>query len=171
MQKRKPTSYQMLRCKNCGGQGHTAWRCFEKRKPIRKESKKHLEKRLATSSRWFSDNPSDSSGFWYCYLNISKRCPRRLDKSQLTLEHVYPKGKYPALAFYEINLKPACSYCNKEKLSNTINKLRIVYPHLNEMIATSEWQEWEDSMEALALQLGILLDRPPVEPPEELGLD
>ena len=169
MLKRKARSYQRKACTYCKQTGHDALHCFDKRKPIRKESKKTHDARVNTTTEWYASNPPDAYGDWMCYLQISPMCPRRINRSQITLEHVYPKNKYKKLRYTILNIKPACAFCNKLKLSNTINKLRWYFPQLEEMIATSEWQEWEDQIEALATQLGIRLDRPLVEPQQ--GLD
>lgn len=158
--KRKPLR-KNLKCTNCNRDGHTSLMCFNKRrKPIKHESDKKRATRMLYSTQWFNENPSGSDGKWPCYLQIHPWCPKRTSRQQLQLEHVYPKNKYPQLVVETLNIKSACAYCNKLKLSNTINQLCKFYPNLVALIRTPEWQYWEDQMEILASRLGLRLDRP-----------
>lgn len=153
------------KCKYCGLPGHTQSQCFSKpRKPIDKESAKTRRNREVTARKWFAIYPPDEYGHWECYLQISPYCPRVLTRATINLEHVYPKGKYKALRYIPENIKPSCRYCNQVKLSNTVSKLMLFYPRLRLMVATPEWQEWEDQMETVADQLGLQLDRPGLGP-------
>lgn len=160
MYKRKAI-HKNLRCRNCGADGHTALMCYKKRRTVpRAESPKRKALRLSTAAQWLKENPPDQDGMWACYLGISPHCLRVVNRSQVQLEHVYPKNKYPALRYTTLNIKPSCGPCNSLKLSNTINRLCKFYPNLIGLVSTSEWQAWEDQMESLATELGILLDRP-----------
>ena len=150
------------RCSLCGRDGHTSIMCWNKpKKAMRQEAVNTRVKREATSNEWYRQHRPDKDGFYTCYLQISPYCPRKVDRGRgMTLEHVYSKRDYPELRYYSLNLKPACDACNKLKLSNSINKLCKFFPRLTELVATPEWQEWEDQMQALATSLGIRLDRP-----------
>lgn len=46
------------------------------------------------------------------------KCPLCGQGYVTTLDHHLPKTDYPALAVIPVNLIPACSYCNKEKLQD-----------------------------------------------------
>ena len=164
MLKRKVRPYQK-KCSYCGKSNHTAFNCYQKRKDnktpqMRQESESHKHKRTITATYWFQDNPPDKDGHWLCYLQISPFCPRILNRDTITLEHVYPKAKYPELQFMPENLKPSCEFCNKLKWHNTIYKLVPFYPNLALLVATPEWQKWEDSMEVIANLKRIKLERP-----------
>lgn len=58
------------------------------------------------------------------------RCPicgASFGYSQVTLDHVLPKSKYPSLAILPVNLVPICLYCNMRK--NSKIKGRIFHPY------------------------------------------
>ena len=148
-------------CSFCGSPTHSSFNCYSKRrsgfdstgnykklkqkqkKHLRPESKKHNSKRAVLSNTWHILNPPDYRGGYTCYLQISKNCPKWMAKAYTTLEHVYPKNKYPELRWNVLNIKPACEWCNAEKLSNTVYQLAVIYPHIVTMIAAPEWQAWE----------------------------
>lgn len=44
------------------------------------------------------------------------RCPLCTQRSVTTLDHYFPKARFPALAVAPLNLVPACAECNKAKL-------------------------------------------------------
>lgn len=112
------------KCKTCGSNYHTSLMCPHKpRRPLRQESEKSKSKRTATSREWFRLNPPDARGVWYCYLQISPRCPIKLTRSTITLEHVKSKVRHPELKYDVTNLKPACEYCNKLKGSLDVDQL------------------------------------------------
>lgn len=66
--------------------------------------------------------PEDSLGrhFYEMLLQSSphNKCPLCGVGFVTTLDHHLPKTDYPALAVTPVNLIPACSYCNKEKLQD-----------------------------------------------------
>lgn len=115
------------KCSQCGGTGHSKVSCFATpKKAIKKEADSTKAKRQATSRAWFEQNPPDSNGNWQCYLQISPDCPRILNRSTITLEHVKSKVRYPALKFDVNNLKAACSPCNKMKGSLDLDELPML---------------------------------------------
>lgn len=165
---RKDFRKRTAKCTYCGGIGHSSFGCYQKpRNTMQLESTKSKEKRQALSQEWHKLNKPDATGHWYCYLCISPHCTPILDIQGLTLEHVYPKNKYPKLKYEVLNVKASCAACNKLKMSNTINRLSHWMPRIRELVGTPEWQMWEGQMAELADQLGILLDSPP---PGQLGL-
>ena len=153
-------------CNSCGSRGHFSSFCPRKarRNSLRKEAIATKAKRTTTSTRWFNNNPPDKNGFYHCYLQISPYCLHRLTNKQTLMEHVYPKLKYPALRYEPLNLLPSCEMCNKLKGSNTIAALHRsgMFPILDTMVRTVEWQNLEDLLEFRAAQLGLRLDRPEV---------
>ena len=160
MLKRKAI-HKHLKCGYCGKDGHTSMMCHAKpKKRIKKEADKARVQRQTVTTEWKRSLVPDRDGYYTCYLQISPSCPRRLTKLQVVPEHVYPKSKYPELKYEKLNLKIACEYCNKLKLSNTINKLCKFYPNLIDLVQTEEWQLWEDQIEAVAARLNVRLDRP-----------
>lgn len=132
-------------CKWCGSDQHTSFYCYKKVnkpiahstkplkrpiKPIRHESYKSKQKREATSALWYKINQPDSRGYWYCYLCISPRCLYRLDRMDVTLEHVRSKARAKHLQYDVNNLRPACSFCNEKKRSLDLIDLVAEFPHL-----------------------------------------
>lgn len=103
-------------------------------KTIRPESYKSKQKREATSVLWFELNPPDSKGYWYCYLRISPNCLYKLDRRDVTLEHVRPKARAPELKYEVTNLKAACANCNGLKLTQDLEDLVDEFPHLQQYI-------------------------------------
>lgn len=97
---------------------------------IKQESDKAKAKRLATKRKWLRQNPPNQFGQWECYLKISKYCLGTMDITTLTLEHVEPKVKAPEKKYDIKNIKPSCSWCNKMKGSQSLEKLSETYPHL-----------------------------------------
>lgn len=115
------------KCKHCGSSWHPSMNCpGVPKKAIKKESNSTRSKRVATSKLWFQINPPNASGHWICYLNTSPECPRVLDRSTITLEHVKSKVRYPELRYDVTNLKPACSHCNKLKGSLDLDELPML---------------------------------------------
>jgi hypothetical protein len=49
---------------------------------------------------------------------LQGRCPLCTQRSVTTLDHHLPKARFPALAVAPLNLIPACSDCNKAKLTS-----------------------------------------------------
>lgn len=122
--------------KYCDGCGitHTSIMCFNKpRRSIRKESVKTHDRRTETSREWFKLNPPDEKGVWICYLTISPRCPIKLTRSTIRLEHVKSKARYPELKYSVDNLKPACDYCNKLKGSQEVAEVLKKHKLLNKI--------------------------------------
>lgn len=101
-------------CKNCGSIWHTAW-AHKQTKPMRHESKKAQDKRLATREKWFEENPPDANGNWKCYIPKHPLCPRLLDHKTIRLEHDLSKARRPDLIYETSNIHPACDYDNKAK--------------------------------------------------------
>lgn len=68
----------------------------------------------------------------YCnaqYLNIIKKKEEKEEKIYLcfTLDHFYPKSKYPYLSISPLNLIPICSSCNQ--LKSDMDILSKPFPH------------------------------------------
>ena len=103
---------------------------MKKQKWIKPESDKSKTKRIIMHKKWVKDNPPDDDGTWECYLQISSKCLKRVSKRTMTKEHVEPKVKRPDLKFDPNNIRPACSWCNKLKGSQTLEQLAKTFPHL-----------------------------------------
>ena len=121
------------KCKNCGGKHYKTF-CYQNRKPIKQESFKSRDKRQVTKSLWFIKNRPDENGYYYCYLRIHSQCPNRLLESEVTLEHVKPKQRYPELKHDLNNLKASCSKCNELKSGISLEKLAESFPHLKKYL-------------------------------------
>ena len=122
-------------CDDCGIT-HTALMCFNKpRLPIRPPKGLNRSQRKA---KFMAANPPDDYGLWRCYLKISPACIIRMDKDQLTVEHVKPVGSYPELKDDLDNMKPACFFCNTLKGSRSIEALAKTYPHLEPLVVDSD---------------------------------
>lgn len=65
----------------------------------------------------------------------------------LTLEHVYPKVKFPEFKYNYKVLKPACAFCNKLKGSNTPEQLAIYFVNIAILLQTPEWKVWKQELE------------------------
>lgn len=108
---------------------------------LSRESKKSQQKRKQTAARWFENNPPDEDGYWDCYLQISDYCHKRVNRPMITLEHCYPKFKYPELKHVQENIKPSCAFCNKLKGSKTLQQLARIFPKIDAMLKTPYWIE------------------------------
>lgn len=126
-------------CKHCGLMGHFAYACYQNPKRALKQLKRTEIKRSTkpinkigkttkqwyiTRATWIRKNPPDANGFWQCYLQIHPWCPGRVDIKHLTLDHVISRSRAPSLRFALDNLKPACSYCNTEKGSKSLDYVK-----------------------------------------------
>jgi len=94
-----------------------------KRTPIKKIGKQ-TKQWFVTRATWIRKNPPDKNGNWYCYLRIHPWCPGKLTLETLTLDHVIPRSHDPKLRFNLDNLKPACEYCNSEKGSKSLDRIK-----------------------------------------------
>lgn len=120
-------------CKWCGKMGHFSYACFNnpkrklkaiKRSPINKVGKT-TKQWLITRATWIKKNPPTIDGkYWVCYLQIHPWCPVRIDLANLTLDHVISRSHAPNLRFNADNLMPACKYCNTEKGSRSLDKVK-----------------------------------------------
>lgn len=138
------------KCKHCGSGDHYSYTCFQRpMNPIQQQSPKHRRKYLQLRSAWFTANKPTGAQTWQCYLNISPHCPRLLTSATLQLEHVRARTRHPRLAFELENIKPACEYCNRLKLSWDISQLAETFPHIFAMITTPEWQAYEKRLDEL----------------------
>jgi len=149
-------------CSYCGGEGHTAFLCYQRRKSehlkrtkLRPESKATNSKRAILRNTFFANNPPDNQGGYSCYLQIHSSCPKWVSKKQVTLEHVLPRAKYPELKYNVLNIMPSCTFCNATKLSSTPYQLALFWPHIAKMIDTPDWKKWEDSIKPF-LKYGML---------------
>ena len=99
--------------------------CFlhKPKKPLRKEAVKTRAKRLDTRTEWMVNNPSDEWGWWYCYLDISPQCMKRMNIQTLVLEHVESKARHPERKYDPANLRPACDPCNELKGSRSADEV------------------------------------------------
>lgn len=120
-------------CKYCKQMGHFSYACFQnpkrtlkklKRSPIKKVGK-YTKQWLVTRATWIRNNPPPiDDQYWVCYLQIHPWCPKQIDISRLTLDHVVSRTRDPGKRFSANNLKPACSYCNVEKGSKPIEAIK-----------------------------------------------
>lgn len=123
-------------CKFCGLTGHFPYQCranpkkamkrssIRQRKPINKIGKQ-TKQWFITRSTWIRKNPPPIDGkYWECYLQIHPWCPRLIDLSQLTVDHVDARSRDPSLRFKLSNLKPACKYCNEMKGSKSLDQVK-----------------------------------------------
>lgn len=121
-------------CKFCKLMGHFPYQCRAnpkvvlkrkvglKRTPLKRVGKQ-TKQWLVTRATWIRKNPADDEGYWYCYLQISPWCPKKLTLEMLTIDHVVPRSRDPKLRYAQENLKPCCRYCNELKGSRTLDKL------------------------------------------------
>ncbi len=153
MLRRKALQNKKESCKWCGGRNHLSLTCYRRPKhPLLKESKTARSKRQSMASIWFRQNPPDENGNWYCYLQITKRCPKVLTRETITLEHVYPRARYPELKYRVENIKPSCAFCNKEKGKNTLAQIALLYPHIASMITSAAWEQWDSDLQRFVKQ-------------------
>lgn len=121
-------------CKYCGLMGHFPYACYQnpkralrkslKRTPIKKVGKQ-TKQWFITRATWIRKNPPTMEGrYWECYLQIHQWCPRRIDITRLTLDHVVSRSRDPSLRFTLSNLKPCCTYCNIEKGSRSVEEVQ-----------------------------------------------
>lgn len=120
-------------CKHCGLKGHFSYACFYnpkrtlkklKRSPI-KSVGKTTKQWLVTRAAWIRKNPPPIDGqYWMCYLQIHPYCPKQLDIDHLTLDHVVSRSRNPSLRFNADNIKPACSWCNHQKGSRSLDQVK-----------------------------------------------
>jgi 5-methylcytosine-specific restriction endonuclease McrA len=161
-------SHPIKPCKNCGRTGHYAINCYNlrrpslrQRKPLRLRSQKEEERYGIFHKKWHAINPPNAEGFWVCYLQISKGCPKVLTYEELQLEHVFPRSKYPELKYVLANVKAACAPCNKLKRSNTIYQMALFYPRLAELINSPEWFRLVAELGVFSSQLQRQVGPPP----------
>lgn len=74
----------------------------------------------------------------------SGRCPLCGQRIATTLDHYLPKADYPILATSPINLIPACTDCNKGKLSNypTAQNEETLHPYYDD-VDQENWLKME----------------------------
>ncbi|CUU46940.1 HNH endonuclease [Clostridium beijerinckii] len=67
-------------------------------------------------------------------------CPLCNKRVSNTLDHYLPKAKFPTLAISPINLVPACSDCNKDKLAESSSSMETqpIHPYFDN-IDNEEW--------------------------------
>lgn len=94
-----------------------------KRTPIKKIGKQ-TKQWFITRGTWIRKNPPDANGYWYCYLRIHPWCPYRLTLETLTLDHVISRSSDPSKRFTADNLRPACKWCNNEKGSQKLDRVK-----------------------------------------------
>jgi 5-methylcytosine-specific restriction endonuclease McrA len=127
-------------CKHCGLMGHFSYACYQNPKRKLKELKRTAIKRstkpinkvgkttkqwFITRATWIKKNPPPiENRYWICYLQIHPWCPVRIDIEHLTLDHVVSRSRAPSLRFNADNLKPACTYCNTEKGSRSLDQVK-----------------------------------------------
>ena len=127
-------------CKHCGLMGHFAYACYQnpkralkalKRTELKRSTKpinkvgKTTKQWFITRANWIRKNPPPIEGeFWECYLQIHPWCPKRVDIKHLTLDHVISRSRAPSLRFSLDNLRPACSHCNTEKGSKSLDYVK-----------------------------------------------
>lgn len=108
---------------------HTTLMCYQKpRKPIKTKKDLTWEQ---TKKKWLL---RENTNWWFCYLQISDRCPIKLTKETMTFDHVIPRVRGSNYKYDIDNLKPACSSCNMLKGSRTLEALAREYPRLNQYI-------------------------------------
>jgi 5-methylcytosine-specific restriction endonuclease McrA len=95
-----------------------------KRSPL-KTVGKTTKQWLVTRATWIRKNPPPiDDRYWECYLQIHPWCPRRIDITQLTIDHVVSRSREPSLRFNLDNLKPACQWCNTAKGSKSLDRVK-----------------------------------------------
>lgn len=65
---------------------------------------------LKLRRKWIKNHPPNHAGYYTCYI-----CGRWISKSEITLDHVKSRSRYPELVFDEANLRSCCMRCNKDK--------------------------------------------------------
>jgi len=122
-------------CKKCGERAYSDY-CFrhKQKRKIRRVSEKTYEKNRILRYKWYKKNKPDENGHWECYLQISSRCPVKLTKGTLTLEHVEAKVRSPQKKWVLNNIRPSCSWCNKLKGSQSLEELSRTYPQIEKYL-------------------------------------
>lgn len=129
-------------CKYCGLMGHYPYACYQnpkralkalKRTELKRSTKpinkigKTTKQWFITRATWIRHNPPTIDGqYWECYLHIHPWCPGRVDIKTLTLDHVVSRSHDASLRFNLSNLRPACKYCNSEKGSKSLDRVKPV---------------------------------------------
>lgn len=118
-------------CKNCGGEGHTAFNCPKKpRKPLKAKKKLKKVGRLGQKyaelrKQFFTDNPY---GPYECLYYTIMDMPSSLEANEVNVEHFQSKTHHPELRFVKGNLVVSCPGHNQDKGSmdgdKYIEKLR-----------------------------------------------
>lgn len=140
--KRNSRIKQKKPCAECGGYGHTATFCFQRKKTVIKPSKnpmkrsriKKIGKRtirwIQTKEIFFATNPPDENGYYWCKIKPCKKpnvplvAPgdprlREVDSGVelCTVDHIIPRSKRQDLIHVQANLQEAHEICNEEKKS------------------------------------------------------
>ena len=72
--------------------------------------------------QFIKNNPPDAYGYYTCYLNL-EGCWKKMEVSQMQVEHVHSKARRPDLRHNQENMKPACPNCNEKKRSKSLDEL------------------------------------------------
>ncbi len=71
-----------------------------------------------TKIKWFAVNPP-IEGYYLCWL-----CNQLMKPEKVTLDHVADWATYPEYRYELSNLRPAHQFCNNERTSKQLDKLR-----------------------------------------------
>lgn len=110
-------------CKWCKSVKHASWQCRErptkKPRPTIRQQGKHAILWMETRRLWFSLNPPDDGGYYYCYL-----CGKAmLGQIETTLDHRKSRSRRPDLRYVLSNLAPCCYKCNNLKGSKNDDEM------------------------------------------------
>lgn len=73
---------------------------------------------LAFRRRWIKNHPPNHQGFYVCYM-----CGKWVIPSEMELDHMKSRSRYPELAFDEHNIRPSCHKCNQKKGSRDLEEI------------------------------------------------
>ncbi len=115
---------KVAHCKICDQEGHYAYQCFKKKqKPLVKtrvlmRAGKHQRKWRQARKVWFREN---TKNVYRCYL-----CGKLVDRPNITLDHIKPRGSHPELRYEQSNLAPVHFICNGIKGSRKAEEFDII---------------------------------------------
>lgn len=112
---------KLPKCKICGKEGHYAFQCFSRPKPIKAKipkaktassRKKVISELDKITSEYVRKSRADKSGLVYCYT-----CGVRLPWQEMDCGH-YRSRRFIQTRFDLDNLRPQCKLCNRYKHGN-----------------------------------------------------
>lgn len=113
---------KVKRCTFCDGLGHYSFTCSRKprkslgtKKTMRKAGK-YYKKWTEVRDKWLEKNKAE---YYVCYI---PGCSKIMTRSQLTLDHIKSRSRYPELRYVLKNLAPCCARHNQDKGSLSLEE-------------------------------------------------